>query len=44
MASQLHLEYRAAFDKAKKLEGILPFMTGQKRQQVEAMSAGGGVL
>ncbi|HEX7404210.1 MAG TPA: hypothetical protein VF287_09350, partial [Usitatibacter sp.] len=38
-ASQFYLEYRAAFDKAKKLEDILPFMTAQKRQQVEAMPA-----
>jgi hypothetical protein len=38
-ASQFYLEYRAAFDRAKKLEDILPFMTAQKRQQAEAMPA-----
>jgi hypothetical protein len=38
-ASQFYLEYRTAFDKAKKLEDILPFMTAQKRQQAEAMPA-----
>jgi hypothetical protein len=38
-ASQFYLEYRAAFDKAKKLDDILPFMTAQKRQQAEAMPA-----
>jgi hypothetical protein len=36
-ASQFYLEYRAAFDKARKLEDILPFMTAQKRQQAEAV-------
>jgi hypothetical protein len=38
-ASQFYLEYRAAFDKAKKLDDILPFMTAQKRQQADAMPA-----
>jgi hypothetical protein len=38
-ASQFYLEYRAAFDRAKTLEDILPFMTAQKRQQAEAMPA-----
>jgi aspartate aminotransferase-like enzyme len=38
-ASQFYLEYRAAFDRAKKLEDILPFMTARKRTDAEAMPA-----
>ena len=37
--SQFYLEYRAAFDKATRLDDILPFMAAHKRQQAEAMPA-----
>jgi len=38
-ATQFYLEYRAAFDKATKLEDILPFMAAHKRKEAEAMPA-----
>jgi hypothetical protein len=38
-ASQFYTEYRAAFDKAKAVEDILPYMSAQRRKQVEATPA-----
>jgi hypothetical protein len=38
-AAQFYVEYRAAFDKATKLEEILPFRTAEKRKEAEAMPA-----
>jgi hypothetical protein len=33
------MEYRAAFDKAKAVEDILPFMSAERRKQVESTPA-----
>ena len=38
-ASQFYTEYRAAFDKAKKVEELLPYMSAQRRKQVESTPA-----
>ena len=38
-ASQFYTEYRAAFDKAKAVEDILPYMSAQRRKQVESTPA-----
>jgi len=35
-ATQFYLEYRAAFDKATKIEDILPYMAAANRKQAEA--------
>ncbi len=34
-ATQFYLEYRAAFDKAKKVEDIFPYMAAANRKQAE---------
>lgn len=34
-ATQFYVKYRAAFDKAKKLEDILPMMSPARRKQIE---------
>jgi hypothetical protein len=38
-ASQFYMAYRAAFDKASKLDEILPWMASKNREQVEATPA-----
>ena len=38
-ASQFYTEYRAAFDKAKAVEDILPYMSASRRKQVESTPA-----
>ena len=38
-ATQFYMEYRAAFDKAKAVEDILPFMSASRRKQVESTPA-----
>ena len=38
-ASQFYTEYRAAFDKAKAVEEILPYMSAERRKQVESTPA-----
>ena len=38
-ATQFYMEYRAAFDKAKAVEDILPFMSAARRKQVESTPA-----
>jgi hypothetical protein len=39
-ATQTYLAYRAAFDKAKTIDEILPFMAAERRKQVESTPAG----
>ena len=39
-ASQFYTEYRAAFEKAKTIDEILPYMSANRRKQVEATPAG----
>lgn len=39
-ASQFYMQYRAAFDKAKAIEDLLPFMSAPRRKQMEATPAG----
>jgi len=39
-ASQFYTEYRAAFEKAKTIDEILPYMSASRRKQVEATPAG----
>jgi hypothetical protein len=34
-ASQFYLEYRAAFEKAQKVEEVLPFLAASNRKQIE---------
>lgn len=34
-ASQFYLEYRAAFEKAKTIEALLPYMSAPRRKQIE---------
>lgn len=38
-ASQFYMDYRAAFDKAKTVDELLPFMSAESRKQVEATPA-----
>jgi hypothetical protein len=38
-ASQFYMKYRAAFDKAKTVDDILPYMAKENRAQVEATPA-----
>ena len=38
-ATQFYMEYRAAFDQAKAVEDILPFMSASRRKQVESTPA-----
>jgi len=38
-ASQFYMKYRAAFDKAKTVDEILPYMAKENRSQVEATPA-----
>jgi uncharacterized protein DUF4878 len=38
-ASQFYMKYRAAFDKAKTIEEILPYMAKENKAQVEATPA-----
>jgi hypothetical protein len=38
-ASQFYTEYRAAFDKAKAVEDVLPFLSAPRRKQMESTSA-----
>lgn len=38
-ASQAYLEYRAAFEKAKAIEELLPFLAAARRKQVEGTPA-----
>ncbi len=38
-ASQFYMKYRAAFDKAKTVDEILPYMAKENRTQVEATPA-----
>jgi hypothetical protein len=38
-ASQFYMKYRAAFDKAKTIDEVLPFMAKENRSQVEATPA-----
>jgi RNA 3'-terminal phosphate cyclase len=35
-ATQFYLEYRAAFDKATKIDDLMPYMAAENRKQVEA--------
>jgi hypothetical protein len=35
-ATQFYMEYRAAFDKAKKIEEVLPYMAAANRKEVES--------
>lgn len=37
-ATQFYMDYRTAFDKAKKIEDILPYMAAANRKQAEAQS------
>jgi hypothetical protein len=39
-ATQTYVAYRAAFDKAKSIDEILPFMSAERRKQVESTPAG----
>jgi hypothetical protein len=39
-ATQFYMAYRAAFDKAKRVEDILPYMAEKNRKQVESTPAG----
>ncbi|MCC7009946.1 MAG: DUF4878 domain-containing protein [Acidobacteria bacterium] len=39
-ASQAYLEYRAAFEKAKKVEDLLPYMAAARRKDIESTPAG----
>ena len=38
-ASQFYTEYRAAFDKAKKVEELYPYMAAARRKQMESTPA-----
>jgi len=38
-ASQFYMDYRAAFDKAQKIEELFPFMSADSRKRVEATPA-----
>ena len=38
-ASQFYTEYRAAFDKAKAVEDILPYMSAPRRKEMESTPA-----
>lgn len=38
-ASQFYTEYRAAFDKAKKVEELLPYMSAARRKEIESTPA-----
>jgi len=38
-ASQFYIDYRAAFDKARTVDELLPFMSAESRKQVEATPA-----
>ena len=38
-ASQFYMEYRAAFDKAKAVDELLPYMSASRRKQVESTPA-----
>jgi hypothetical protein len=38
-ATEFYMEYRAAFEKATKIEDLLPFMAAANRKQVESTSA-----
>ena len=38
-ATQFYMAYRAAFDKATKIEDVLPYMSAEKRKQVESTPA-----
>jgi hypothetical protein len=38
-ASQFYSEYRAAFEKAKAVEDIIPYMSAARRQQIETTPA-----
>jgi hypothetical protein len=38
-ASQFYMDYRAAFDKAKSVDELLPFMSAESRKQVEGTPA-----
>jgi hypothetical protein len=38
-ASQFYMEYRKAFDAAKKIEDLLPYMSADTRKQIEATPA-----
>src|SRR5262245_13069573 len=38
-ATQFYMEYRVAFDKATKIEDVLPFMAAANRKQVESTPA-----
>lgn len=39
-ASEFYMQYRKAFDGAKKVEELLPFMSADTRKQVESTPAG----
>jgi hypothetical protein len=38
-ATQFYMEYRAAFDKAKTVDELLPFMSASRRKQIESTPA-----
>lgn len=39
-ATQFYLAYRAAFDKAKSIDELLPFMAAERRKEIESTPAG----
>ena len=39
-ATQFYMSYRAAFEKAQKIEDLLPFLVAKNRQEVEKTPAG----
>jgi hypothetical protein len=39
-ASKFYLAYRAAFDKAKSIDELLPFMAAERRKEIESTPAG----
>jgi hypothetical protein len=38
-ATQFYMAYRAAFDKATKIDDLLPYMSAEKRKQIESTPA-----
>lgn len=38
-ATQFYMAYRAAFDKATKIDDVLPYMCAERRQQIESTPA-----
>jgi hypothetical protein len=38
-ATQFYMDYRAAFEKATKVEDVIPFMSAEVRKQIEATPA-----